>query len=441
MISIIMPVYNAERFLEEAIHSIQNQTFKEYELICINDASTDSTLDILKRMQEWDNRIKIYSNEQRSGAAISRNNGIKKAKGEYITFLDGDDIFEEEMLSIAYETVKGKNLDVLMYEYKHVASDEIYTKKSIPRSEEYIQRYCIDSFCIAEQSSEELLNWTTSPCNKLYRKDFIAKNKLEFQTLSSSNDVYFVMMALLLAERVMVLNDRRVMVYARDHFTPTRISFDRDPMCVYLAMEKVLIELINRGLLFKLYEHYYLRFYFMLIAGFRMAKSEEKKVLFYDFLKKEGIERLRNLGKEYYYKLDGSVREMLERFEKKEYLSNWYEKESTFPLFLKKNAASVIQLFENYKDIVIWGAGINGRHLLRFIYENSMVISAVVDKDVNKQGKIIEGYQIKAPEEISYQDDSLIVVSAREAYLDIKEQFSSKNVRIFFIGDYVREVV
>lgn len=441
MISIIMPLYNAENFLEETLYSIQKQTYKEYELICINDASTDSTVDILKRMQEQDNRIKIYSNKERSGAAISRNKGIKEAKGDYITFLDGDDIFEEEMLSLAFEAAKEKKLDVLIYEYMHVDSDEIYTKKCISRSEEYIQRYCVMPFSITEQSSEEFLNWTGSPCNKLYRKEFIIKNKLEFQTLSSSNDVYFVMMALLLAERVMVLNDRRVMVYARDHFTPTRISFDRDPMCVYLAMEKVLIELINRGILFKLYEYYYLRLYFVLISGLRMAKSEEKKEYFYNFLKREGIEKIRNLGNEYYYKLDENIREMIEHFEKNEYSSKWYEKESTLPYFLKKNAMSVIQLCENYKDIVIWGAGINGRHLLRFINDHKIIVKDIVDKDVNKQGRIIEGYKIKLPEEISYQDNSLILVSTREAYSYVIEKFSQRNIKIIFIRDYVRKIL
>ena len=96
-ISIVMPLYNAERYLSEAIESIQCQNFTEYELICINDASTDKTLEILEQFMQSEPRIRIYSNLERSGAAYSRNYGMKRAKGRYVTFLDGDDIFDENI--------------------------------------------------------------------------------------------------------------------------------------------------------------------------------------------------------------------------------------------------------------------------------------------------------------------------------------------------------
>ena len=86
-ISIIMPLYNAEKYLAESLESIHNQTFKEYELICINDASTDSTLEILNKYQSADFEMIIMENKTRLGAAESRNKGIKKARGKYIIFL------------------------------------------------------------------------------------------------------------------------------------------------------------------------------------------------------------------------------------------------------------------------------------------------------------------------------------------------------------------
>lgn len=438
MISIIMPLYNAERFLEETLHSVQRQTYQEYELICIDDASTDRTGEILRNIQKQDNRIKIYNNEQRSGAAVSRNKGMKVAKGKYITFLDGDDIFEEEMLALAYQAAEEKQLDILMYEYKLVNSDDIYIKRCVQRSEEYLRNYCYKTFSVTEQRPQEFLNWSPSPWNKLYRKQFIEENTLEFQSLANSNDVYFVTMALMLAKRIMVLKDRRVMVYAREHDTPSRISYDRDPMCGYWAMEKILVELDKRSLLPELYQQYYLRFFFGIKAGILLAKSEEKRKYCYNFLQKEGIENIKKLGKDYYNRLDEKTRELIEGFEKKEYSSKWYEEENVLSYVLKADSERVIQLLKSNKDIIIWGAGKRGRQLLRFMSEKGLVVNAVVDIDQRKQGTVIEDCIIKAPEDIRYEKHGLIVVSAsEEAYVAVKKQFSTKYTKVVYIGDYL----
>jgi len=141
-ISIIMPLYNAEKYLDEALRCIQRQTYKEYELICIDDASTYTTIDILRRFQSEDNRIRIFSNKERLGAARSRNIGVREAKGEYLSFLDGDDIFEEEMLEALYNVMKRQDVDIVIFEYQHVPSGCIYEKKIIQHSDKFREKYC-----------------------------------------------------------------------------------------------------------------------------------------------------------------------------------------------------------------------------------------------------------------------------------------------------------
>ena len=93
-LSVIMPLYNADVYLRESLDSVRHQTFADFELICINDASTDTTEDILNEYKNNDSRIKVLVNKERSGAAYCRNIGITAAKGEYLSFLDGDDIFD-----------------------------------------------------------------------------------------------------------------------------------------------------------------------------------------------------------------------------------------------------------------------------------------------------------------------------------------------------------
>ena len=90
-VSVIIPVYNVEPYLKEALDSVINQTLREIEIICIDDCSTDNSYNILEEYAKKDNRIIIIKNEENLGVGISRNKGIRLSKGEYIGFVDGDD--------------------------------------------------------------------------------------------------------------------------------------------------------------------------------------------------------------------------------------------------------------------------------------------------------------------------------------------------------------
>ncbi len=96
-ISVIMPVYNAEKFLKDSIESVLNQTYKDFEFIIVNDGSTDSSLNIISEYKEKDNRIKIINQENR-GVSTSRNTGILSSVGRYVSFIDADDIWTTNKL-------------------------------------------------------------------------------------------------------------------------------------------------------------------------------------------------------------------------------------------------------------------------------------------------------------------------------------------------------
>ena len=98
LVSIVVPVYNAEKFISETINSVLNQTYKNWELLLVNDCSKDNSEKIIKEYIQKDKRIKLMNNEVNSRAAISRNNGIKAAKGRFICFLDADDLWDKEKL-------------------------------------------------------------------------------------------------------------------------------------------------------------------------------------------------------------------------------------------------------------------------------------------------------------------------------------------------------
>ena len=96
-VSVILPVYNAGKYLHQCMDSIVNQTLKDIEIICVDDGSSDNSLEILRQYAEKDERVKVIA-QANGGAGAARNNGLRAATGEYLSFLDSDDFFELDML-------------------------------------------------------------------------------------------------------------------------------------------------------------------------------------------------------------------------------------------------------------------------------------------------------------------------------------------------------
>ncbi|UPS43595.1 glycosyltransferase family 2 protein [Prevotella sp. E15-22] len=114
-VSVILPVYNVAPYLDEALKSLENQTLKDIEIIAVNDGSTDNSEEILKKHQETDQRIRYFNQENR-GQSAARNLAMKYAKGEYIYFMDSDDVIDIEALQICYNHAKTTNADFIFFD-------------------------------------------------------------------------------------------------------------------------------------------------------------------------------------------------------------------------------------------------------------------------------------------------------------------------------------
>lgn len=115
IISVIMPVYNAENFIEDSVKSILNQSFKEIEVICINDCSPDNSLQKLYELQAYDTRVKVLDLQKNVGAGAARNAGLEIATGQYVTFVDADDVIEQELYAKAYEACRDGMIDQVVW--------------------------------------------------------------------------------------------------------------------------------------------------------------------------------------------------------------------------------------------------------------------------------------------------------------------------------------
>lgn len=130
-ITVALSVYNVEPYLADAIDCILSQSFTDFELLCIDDASTDTTYDILKRYSLLDDRIRVIRQEVNRGLSVSRNLAISEARGEYLLMLDGDDLFAKNMLEVAYTKAKETDADMVLWDYVAFYDEkEISTKCS-----------------------------------------------------------------------------------------------------------------------------------------------------------------------------------------------------------------------------------------------------------------------------------------------------------------------
>ena len=116
-ISIIVPVYNVEEFLSECIESILEQTFSDFELLLVNDASTDGSRDICENYANKDSRIRLLDNEKNQGQSFSRNRGIREAKGIYVTFIDSDDVVDSSYLMKIFSAAEQEKAEVVSMGY------------------------------------------------------------------------------------------------------------------------------------------------------------------------------------------------------------------------------------------------------------------------------------------------------------------------------------
>lgn len=136
LISIITPLYNAEKYIEETINSVLNQTHKNWEMIIVDDCSKDNSLILAKKFESKDNRIKVFSLTNNGGSAVARNYGLKQAKGRYITFLDADDLLDINYLESQLMFIKDTNAAVVSSAYRRMAKTTT-TDFYVPESVDY----------------------------------------------------------------------------------------------------------------------------------------------------------------------------------------------------------------------------------------------------------------------------------------------------------------
>ena len=257
-VSVIIPVYNVEEYLRECLDSVVNQTLKEIEIICVDDGSTDSSLEILKEYAKKDSRITVIT-QQNLHAGVARNAGLAVARGEYLSFLDSDDWFELNMLEESYRKACEQNADIVIFNWTVV--DEIKNKRllstdGVPFFVKEKLRYDINYNFAQEISNNLFFISNPAPWNKLYKRDFILESSIRFQNLTCCNDIGFNTSALALSKKINIINKN--FAYYRKHATNTSNTKSEEKSDnIIKAGYYILNNIKNNGLYKKLEDAFY----------------------------------------------------------------------------------------------------------------------------------------------------------------------------------------
>ena len=235
-VTVIMPVYNASKYLHDCMSSLLSQTLRDIEIICIDDGSTDDSFMILEEYASKDSRIHLFKQENK-GAGAARNIGLSLARGRYLSFLDSDDFFYPEMLSQAYYSAEKYDSDVVLYRYNYYYDNQNYlSKSSHGLNDVYLPK--VDVFSDVDVSGRRFRLADTNPWNKLFKHDFVRNKNLKFMEIMNCNDVYFVMSAMYLAKKISVIN-QALMAYRVNTTTSLQSTTYKSPLNIYHALLQI----------------------------------------------------------------------------------------------------------------------------------------------------------------------------------------------------------
>lgn len=237
-LSIVIPVYNVENYIAQCLESILNQSFKDLEIICVNDGSTDNSLSVLQDYKAKDDRI-IIIDKKNEGSGIARNAGLSIAKGEYVYYVDGDDWIEDNALEKIIVKADKLNTDILIFGglsyYEGKGKNGGYSADKLPK--EYFNKVFS-----SKDIKKDIFKFPSTAWTKLYRRDFLIKNNIKFQDIKAGQDQLPFFHSMIKAERIALLPEN-IYCYRKNRkgaVTSVKKKKSFSPIYVFYGVEEML---------------------------------------------------------------------------------------------------------------------------------------------------------------------------------------------------------
>lgn len=257
-VSVILPIYNVQPYLQQCLDTILNQTLRDIEVICVDDGSTDDSNLIVRELSKKDERL-ILLEQENKGAGAARNKGMEIAKGKYLSFLDSDDFFELNMLEKAYQRAEEISAQIVCFrstryfdiDGRFEECNWTIKKEQMPDKKVFSADEIKSNFYLS------MLGWAW---DKLFLHNFIKDENLNFQEIMIHNDMYFTYSALISAERITVLED--VLVHQRKRISGSLSNHDVKTTALECIKEalSMTFERLKSSALYKRYEQDFINY-------------------------------------------------------------------------------------------------------------------------------------------------------------------------------------
>jgi len=308
-VSVIMPVYNAELYLEQSLSSLVNQTFTDVEIICVDDGSTDGSRAILDAFGAADSRVRVVDGPASGSAGAARNSGLDLATGEYLSFVDADDHFSPNMLNELMKAASRHQADVVLAKYR--VQDE-RTRDLVP-VDSSLQLQQLPSgrpFPASAAAAQLFLTVNPAPWNKLFSAELVRTHGLRFQHLRRTNDAYFTYMALAHAQRITTVN-KYLVTYRTGNASSLQGSREQTPLDFVEAISAMREHLQKTGL-FDIFEQTLTnRALDLCLFNLRNARTVDSFLEIHNALVSDVLQRFGISGRPEDYLLRASLREGL----------------------------------------------------------------------------------------------------------------------------------
>ena len=424
IVTIIIPVYNKIKYLQSCLDTLINQSVNSFEIICVDDASTDGSTEMLASYERNNECISVIKNEVNIGAARSRNLGMRQAKGKYLFFLDADDFYDKRLLEECVIAAENASAEIVVFNFAEVA----YSQQSVC--------HVIDPFWIAKAQKQnndilpkELYPWffiTSSPAtwNKMYLRSYIEKIGAEFQDISSSNDVFFSNYTLLMADRITCVKETGPLLFYRSDVENQIIQrIDKDPLAVFKALDETyrIIKEIPK------------------IRNFNISFIDRAPLNLYHALSKLNTEKGVSTFKEYALSSNGIKKYGLYNLSRDDFLGA-----SGYRSYLKlveelgldkefDNSIHTSDKCDAYDErffselarmearCALWGYGKMGKDFYRLAQKYNFPIQGILDGSDKFRNSDVDGIMVKRFDEFDWDSIDALIVMIKDRHTFFRE--------------------
>lgn len=390
-ISVIVPVYNTEKYLPRALDSILTQNFSDVELVCVDDCSTDSSLSILQEYKKNDGRVKLFRNEKNEGAGYTKNFGMKMATGKYLCVCDSDDYIVPGALAFLYEAAEKEAVDVVFHPFFYITEGEKKLYSTAQELKGFSDGSVYSGPDFVRKMNDEKCIFMVA--HSFFFKRSTALPHTSFSEHTINDDFQFGASLLSKAHSILFKNKETYIYNKRSHGSisnyaeKNRLGFLKENINLSISVYKTILDICGPE------KKDIAEIFAMWGISSTMSKSkllsDDERLSFLKFVESQKSENL---------------------------VSELIKGASLFSVYVNISSSTIKRL--KSKSIWIYGAGIYAAEILTIFLYNELNVRGIVVSDIRKNKKMLAGIPVYDIKDFDVPGDAVLVVAVSPKFYD-----------------------